>query len=75
MISLPLSREVLNSEVDTALAVLTHVKQQLSELPGLDTPGSPEALASVLYEAAGDLAVVASKCQTLTAVLTERHTG
>jgi len=73
---LPVSAELLYSEVESAEAVLAKWKKAIGEgIPGVDIPSTEEALYRFIAQLCGELMVVAGKCQNLAAVVSDRGLG
>jgi len=70
---LPVSAEVLYSELEAAQAVLAKWHKLVGEgIPGVDTPATEHATFAFVTQLCGELLVVAGKCQNLAAVVSDR---
>jgi hypothetical protein len=70
---LPISSELLLSEIQTALAVLAKWKERVEAgIPGVDLPADEASTYRFVSELCGEILVVAGKCQNVAAILTDR---
>lgn len=67
---LPVSREVILSELDAARAILQKWDEAVrAGIPGVDVHAPEEALEEFVAQLSGELLIVTGKCQTLAEVL------
>ncbi len=69
---IPISQDVLLEELAVAERIVAKWKTRVSEgIPGVDVPGTDEALEEFVRLFAGELMVLAGKCETLAGVLVD----
>jgi len=69
-VSLPVSREVLQAEVEAAKAILESWLNKIDAgIPGVDLPAAELDTDVWVHQLCGELMVVAGKCETLATVI------
>ena len=68
---LPVTPDTIDSEVESAIKILTDIRGRLQAIPGEDMPASEPRFLEYTRELCGELMIAANKCNSLASVLAD----
>lgn len=73
MTTIALSPDTIRSELKTVAGLVGYWQERLEQgVPGVEMPGTDEALEAVLRQFVGEMLFVSGKCQNMAMILAER---